>query len=64
MRHLVRLITPLGSVVLGPFLGSGTTAVAAILEGFDWRGYEMTTDYLQIVDGRVKWPKAELLKQK
>tara|TARA_Y100001938_G_scaffold148556_1_gene232608 strand:- start:596 stop:1324 length:729 start_codon:yes stop_codon:yes gene_type:complete len=32
MRHLVRLLTPTGGLVLDPFGGSGTTAVAAMLE--------------------------------
>lgn len=63
MRHLVRLVTPPGGVVLDPFLGSGTTAVAAILEGFDWKGCEMTDDYLPIIKGRVEHARTEQAKQ-
>ena len=55
MRYLVRLVTPPGGVVLDPFLGSGTTAVAAILEGFGWVGFEMTEDYWPIIESRVAW---------
>jgi len=55
MRHLVRLVTPPGGTVLDPFLGSGTTAVAATLEGFDWIGCELTDDYLPIIQARVAW---------
>lgn len=55
MRYLCRLITPPGGTVLDPFLGSGTTAVAAVLEGFQWVGCEMTADYLPIIKGRVQW---------
>jgi len=55
MRYLCRLITPPGGTVLDPFLGSGTTAVAAVLEGFQWVGCEMTPDYLPIIKGRVQW---------
>jgi DNA modification methylase len=55
MRHLVRLVTPPGGVVLDPFAGSGTTLVAAILEGFNAVGCEMTDEYLPIIDGRVAW---------
>jgi len=55
MRYLVRLITPPGGTVLDPFLGSGTTAVAAILEDMQWIGCEMTKDYLPIIRGRVQW---------
>jgi DNA modification methylase len=53
MRHLVRLVTPPGGTVLDPFAGSGTTLVAAVLEGFDAIGCEMTDEYLPIIDGRV-----------
>jgi DNA modification methylase len=59
MRYLVRLVTPPGGIVLDPFLGSGTTAAAAILEGFDWRGCEMTAEYYPIIAGRVKNATAE-----
>ena len=55
MRYLVKLVTPLGGTVLDPFLGSGSTAVAAILEGFEWIGCEMTEDYFPIIEARVEW---------
>jgi DNA modification methylase len=53
MRHLVRLVTPPGGTVLDPFAGSGTTLVAAVLEGMNAIGCEMTDEYLPIIDGRV-----------
>jgi DNA methylase len=62
MRYLIKLVTPPGGVVLDPFLGSGTTAVAAILEGFDWKGCEMTDEYWPIIEARVKWAKKETAK--
>lgn len=55
MRYLVRLVTPPNGVVLDPFLGSGTTACAAIFEGFEWVGCEMTEDYWPIIEARVRW---------
>ena len=55
MRWLVRLVTPTGGTVLDPFAGSGTTLVAARLEGFAAIGIEMTADYLPIIDGRLTW---------
>ena len=55
MRYLVKLVTPPNGTVLDPFLGSGTTAVAAILEGFNWMGCEMTEDYWPIIEARVAW---------
>ena len=55
MRYLIKLVTPPGGTVLDPFLGSGSTAVAATLEGFDWIGCEMTEDYFPIIEARVAW---------
>ena len=63
MRYLVRLVTPPNGTVLDPFLGSGTTAVAAIAEGFKWVGCEMTADYLPIISGRVTHAQTEKAKQ-
>jgi site-specific DNA-methyltransferase (adenine-specific) len=40
--------------VLDPFTGSGSTGKAAILEGFDFIGIEMTDEYLPIIEGRLK----------
>lgn len=64
MRYLVRLVTPPGGVVLDPFAGSGTTLMAAVLEGFDAIGCELTEDYLPIIEGRVAWAKKEAAKPK
>ena len=55
MRHLIRLVTPPNGIVLDPFLGSGTTAVAAILEGKQWVGCEITEDYWGIIEARTEW---------
>jgi len=53
MRHLVRLITPEGGTVLDPFLGSGTTAKAATLEGVKWVGIEREPEYVRIAEQRL-----------
>jgi site-specific DNA-methyltransferase (adenine-specific) len=53
MRYLCRLITPPNGIVLDPYLGSGTTAVAAKLEGFQYIGIEMEADYCKIAEARV-----------
>jgi site-specific DNA-methyltransferase (adenine-specific) len=55
MRQLVRLVTPPGGVVLDPFTGSGSTGKAAILEGFEFIGCELTEEYLPIIEGRLRW---------
>jgi DNA modification methylase len=62
MRYLVRLVTPPGGTVLEPFAGSGTTLAAAILEGFDAIGCELTADYLPIIEGRIAWAQQERAK--
>jgi site-specific DNA-methyltransferase (adenine-specific) len=53
MRHLVRLVTPTGGTVLDPFLGSGTTALAAEMEGFEWIGIEREGEYVAIAEARL-----------
>ena len=55
MRYLVRLVTPPGGTVLDPFTGSGTTGIAAGLEGFDFVGIERETEYREIAEARLKW---------
>jgi site-specific DNA-methyltransferase (adenine-specific) len=64
MRYLIKLVTPPNGTVLDPFLGSGTTAVAATLDNFNWVGCEMTDDYLPIIKGRVDWATKENKKAK
>ncbi len=54
MRYLVRLTkTPTGGVVLDPFMGSGTTGMAAVLEGRDFIGIELNAEYLEIAEKRI-----------
>jgi len=53
MRYLCRLVTPPGGVVLDPFMGSGTTGKAAVLEGFRFVGIDRTEDYLPIARARI-----------
>jgi DNA modification methylase len=54
MSYLCRLITPEGGVVLDPFMGSGSTGIAAKLEGFDFIGMEMDEDYVKIASARIE----------
>ena len=55
MAYLVRLVTPPNGTVLDPFLGSGTTGCAAVLEGFDFIGIEREPDYIAIAQARIAW---------
>jgi site-specific DNA-methyltransferase (adenine-specific) len=53
MRYLVRLVTPKNGTVLDPFMGSGSTGKAAVLEGFSFTGIELSEDYLKIAEKRI-----------
>ena len=53
MRYLCRLVTPPNGVVLDPFMGSGSTGKAAVLEGFSFVGMELDSDYFKIAQARV-----------
>ena len=52
-RWLVRLLSRPGQRVLDPFLGSGTTAIACILEGREWLGAERSPEYAAIARARI-----------
>lgn len=54
MRLLVRLVTPPGGTVLDPFAGSGTTIEAALTEGFNSIGIELTDEYLPLIQHRIE----------
>ena len=54
MKYLCRLVTPKGGVVLDPFMGSGSTGMAAKDEGFDFIGIEKEQEYFEIAEARIK----------
>jgi DNA modification methylase len=64
MQYLVKLVTPRGGTVLDPFTGSGSTGKAAILEGFDFIGIELTEDYWPIIEGRLRHAEAKVAEAK
>ena len=53
MRYLCRLVTPPGGVVLDCFMGSGSTGVAAVKEGFRFVGIEKDPAYFEIAKARI-----------
>jgi site-specific DNA-methyltransferase (adenine-specific) len=53
MRSLVRIAPPDG-VVLDPFMGSGTTGAAALLEGKRFVGVEITDHYAGVAEQRIR----------
>ena len=53
MKYLCRLVTPKGGTVLDPFMGSGSTGIAAKDEGFDFIGIEREKEYFEIAERRI-----------
>lgn len=53
MRYLCRLVTPPNGTVLDPFMGSGSTGKACMLEGFDFIGVEMEREYYEQARRRI-----------
>lgn len=53
MRWLVRLVTPPGGTVLDPFMGSGSTILAADREGFDAIGIDQDAHAVEITRRRL-----------
>ena len=54
MKYLCRLVTPKGGTVLDPFMGSGSTGMAAKDEGFNFIGIEREKEYFKISEQRIK----------
>lgn len=54
MEYLVRLITPKDGVVLDPFAGSGTTLMACESLQFNYIGFELNQEYVDIINKRIK----------
>ena len=53
IEHLVRLFTQDGAIVLDPFMGSGTTAVACVRTGRRYVGCEINRSYIDIITRRL-----------
>ena len=50
---LLKLCSRKGGVIVDPFMGSGTTAVAAKLHGRQYVGFEINPDYIKIAENRI-----------
>lgn len=63
MQYLIRLVAPKGTIILDPFMGSGSTGKACMLENIEhdsnyyFIGIEMTDDYLPIARDRILYAK-------
>jgi len=53
MRYLCRLVTPKGGTVLDPFMGSGSTGLAAKTECMEFIGIEREQEYFDIANDRI-----------
>ena len=53
MRDIVKITEP-GGRILDPFAGSGTTVLAAVLEGYSATGIEVTDAYAALARGRIR----------
>ena len=54
LRHMIRLFTKPGALVLDPFAGSGSTGVAACVEGRQFVGFEMDSAMAAIANQRLR----------
>ena len=54
MQYVTKLITPLNGTVLDPFMGSGSTGKACMLEDFNFTGIELSSEYLAIAEARIQ----------
>ena len=55
MEYLCKLITPPNGTILDPFMGSGSTGVAAKKLGFNFIGIEMNEEYFEIAKRRINY---------
>ncbi len=60
MQYLVRLITPPGGTVIDPFMGSGTTGIAAYREGCEFIGIELEQEYYDIAQRRISHARSNI----
>ena len=54
MEYLIKMVTPKGGTVLDPFMGSGSTGVAAKLNGYGFIGIELNAEYIKIAEERIR----------
>jgi len=60
MKYLCRLVTPPGSIILDPFMGSGSTGIAAIPEGFRFKGIDNDPESFEIAKARISFTENKL----
>ena len=53
MKHFITLLSNSNEIVLDPFMGSGSTGVAALLESRQFIGIELSEEYFQLATQRL-----------
>ena len=61
MSHLIKLFTKEDAIVLDPFMGSGTTAVASIQSKRRYIGFDINSEYIGISEKRIKEATTQVL---
>jgi len=59
MEHIIQASTRPGAMVLDPFMGSGTTAIACINTSRNFIGFELDKHYYDIAKERIQKALAE-----
>jgi len=54
IKHLIKLFTKENSVILDPFMGSGTTCIACLESNRKFIGFEINQEYINIAERRIK----------
>lgn len=54
ISHLMKLFTKEGALIVDPFMGSGTTAVACVQSKRNYIGFDINAEYIKITERRVK----------
>ena len=60
-RRLIQLYTYASDIVLDPFIGSGTTAIAALKNDRSYVGYDISPEYVMIAESRIKTENESML---
>jgi site-specific DNA-methyltransferase (adenine-specific) len=59
-ERLIRLYSFVGDVILDPFMGAGSTALAAIRNDRHFVGYEIAQEYVELAERRLQAERDEL----
>jgi len=52
-NRLIQMYSFIGDIVLDPFVGSGTTCLAALRSGRNFVGYDIDSDYVKLAKNRI-----------